>query len=430
MSEGTARPGRAAGGRRASGIEQTRGRAIAPGGALAQRAALRIMLAAAQRVRVGRLTIVLPDGSRQVFGDPASNLVAEMQIHDPAAVTGMLLGGDVGAGEAYMDGSWTSPDLPALLRLAARNREALSLSTGWWRLPLRLRRTLAHRARRNTVGGSRRNIAAHYDLGNDFYRLFLDETMTYSSAVFASPHQSLAEAQRNKYAVIAERAGLHGGQHVLEIGSGWGGFALYAAGELGCRVTTITISPAQHLLATERVQAAGLADRVSVELRDYREIRGTYDAIVSIEMLEAVGAEYYRTFFEACDRALVAGGLMSLQTIAFPDVAYKPQRRGANWIQTYIFPGGLLPSLAEIERSLHGTRLLVRRVEDIAPHYVRTLQAWRAAFLGRLDEVRAMGFDERFIRTWDFYLAISEAGFATGVSQDLQVVLEKGRGLG
>ena len=168
---------------------------------------------------------------------------------------------------------------------------------------------------------------------------------------------------------------------------------------------------------------------MSVELRDYREIAGTYDAIVSIEMLEAVGADYFSTFFEACDRALVRGGRMSLQTITFPDVAYEPQRRGANWIQTYIFPGGLLPSLAVIERSLHRTNLLVRHVDDIAPHYVRTLQAWRSTFLGRLDAVRAMGFDERFIRMWDYYLAISEAGFATGISQDLQIVLEKRRGL-
>jgi cyclopropane-fatty-acyl-phospholipid synthase len=396
---------------------------------LVERAAERIMLAAAGRIRVGRLVVVSPDGRRRTFGDPSSRNVGEMHIHDRSAILRMLVGGDTAAGEAYMDGLWSSPDLPALLRVAALNRDALALGSGWWRLPLRLQRTLAHRMRRNTLGGSRRNIEAHYDLGNDFYRLFLDETMTYSSAIFATPDQSLAEAQHTKYAVIAARAGLRGGEHVLEIGTGWGGFALYAAGELGCRVTTITISPSQHELATQRVATAGLADRVSVELRDYREIAGTYDAIISIEMLEAVGANYFATFFEACDRALVTGGRMSLQTIAFPDVAYEPQRRGANWIQTYIFPGGLLPSLAVIERSLHRTNLLVRGVDDIAPHYVRTLQAWRAAFLGRLDAVRALGFDERFIRMWDYYLAISEAGFATGITQDLQIVLEKGRGI-
>jgi cyclopropane-fatty-acyl-phospholipid synthase len=392
-------------------------------------AARRAMLGAARRIRVGCLVVVLPDGSRRVYGDPASPEVGEIRVHDTAAAVRMLLGGEIGAGEAYMDGLWSSPDLPALLRVAALNREALALPRGWWRLPLRLQKTLAHRARRNTIAGTRRNIGSHYDLGNEFYRLFLDETLTYSSAVFATPGQSLADAQHNKYRVMAERAGLRGGEHVLEIGSGWGGFALYAAGELGCRVTSITVSPAQHALATERVREAGLADRVSVELCDYREIEGTYDAIVSIEMLEAVGAEYFTTFFEACDRMLRPGGRMSLQVITFPDVSYEPQRRGANWIQTYIFPGGLLPSLAVIEGSLHGTRLLVRQVDDIAASYVLTLQAWRAAFLAHLDEVRAMGFDERFIRMWDFYLAISEAGFATGLTQDLQIVLEKGRGL-
>ncbi len=396
---------------------------------LVEAAARRVMLAAASRIRVGQLIVVFPDGTRRVFGDPNATAAGEIHVHDTAAAVRMLLGGDVGAGEAYMDGLWSSPDLPALLKVAARNREALAMPDGWWRLPLRLRRTLAHRTRRNTKSGSRRNIEAHYDLGNDFYRLFLDDTMTYSSAIFERPGEPLAEAQRRKYAVMAERAGLRGGEHVLEIGTGWGGFALYAAGRLGCRVTTLTISPAQHALATERVRAAGLADRVSVELRDYRDISGTYDAIVSIEMLEAVGAEYYPTFFEACDRALRPGGKLSLQVITFPDVSYGPQLRGANWIQTYIFPGGVLPSLAAMESSLHGTSLLVRGVDDIAASYVQTLQAWRRAFFARLDAVRALGFDDRFIRMWDYYLAISEAGFATGITQDLQLVLEKGRGL-
>ena len=297
-----------------------------------------------RRVRIGRLTIELPDGTSQVFGDPASDVSAAVRLHDPAAMLRMVLGGDTGAGEAYMDGTWSSPDLPALLKLASLNREALGLSGGWWRIPLRLQKTLRHRARRNTVHQSKRNIAAHYDLGNDFYRLFLDQTLTYSSAVFETPGQSLADAQRNKYRLLAEGAGLRGGEHVLEIGSGWGGFALYAAGELGCRVTTVTISEAQRQLATQRVREAGLSGLVEVQLRDYREIEGTYDAIVSIEMLEAVGAEFLETYFRVCDRSLKPGGRASIQTIAFPDVTYEPQRRGANWIQTYIFPGGFLPS--------------------------------------------------------------------------------------
>jgi cyclopropane-fatty-acyl-phospholipid synthase len=373
--------------------------------------------------------VVLPDGSRRVFGDPTSELRAEIRIHDPQALVRLLLGGETGGGEAYMDGLWSSPDLAALLRLAARNREALAMSAGWFRVPLQLRRTVAHRVRRNTRAGSRRNIAAHYDLGNDFYRLFLDETMTYSSAVFGSVGQSLADAQRAKYRIMAENAGLVRGQHVLEIGTGWGGFALYAAGELGCRVTTITISREQWALARERVRAAGLADLVDVQFRDYRDVEGAYDAIVSIEMLEAVGAEYFSTFFQVCDRVLRPGGRMSLQVITFPDAAYERQLEGANWIQTYIFPGGLCPSLAVIERSTRETRLLITGVTDIASSYVRTLRAWRESFLSRIGEVQAMGFDERFTRMWEYYLALSEAGFATGLVQDLQIVLEKRRGI-
>jgi cyclopropane-fatty-acyl-phospholipid synthase len=389
----------------------------------------RVGLAAASRIKVGRLTVVLPDGRRRVFGDPDSDRRGEIHIHDVEAGVRLLLHGETGAGEAYMDGLWSSPDLVALIELAALNRSALALAKGWWRVPLEVPRRLAHRARRNTDAQARRNIAAHYDLGNDFYRLFLDETMTYSSAVFESPEQSLADAQRNKYRRMAEGAGLEEGMHVLEIGTGWGGFALYAAGELGCRVTSITISQEQHDLAQERLRAAGLECLVDVQMRDYRDIAGQYDAIVSIEMLEAVGAEYYTTYFQACDRALKPGGKLSLQVITFPDAAYEAQRRGANWIQTYIFPGGLCPSLAVIERSTHGTRLLIRGVDDIASSYVRTLRLWRTRFLESVDAVRAQGFDDRFIRMWEYYLALCEAGFATGLTQDLQIVMEKGRGL-
>ncbi len=396
---------------------------------LLSRLAWRVAVAAAGRVRVGHLVVVLPDGGRRTFGDAAAEPTAEIHIHDRRALVKLLVGGETGGGEAYMDGLWSSPDLPGLLRWAALNRDSLALSMGWFRRPAQLRRTIAHRLRRNTKTQSRRNIGAHYDLGNDFYRTFLDETMTYSSAVFAAPDQSLADAQRNKYRLVAEGAGLVRGQHVLEIGTGWGGFALYAAGELGCRVTSITISQEQHDLARERVRAAGLEDLVDIQLRDYRDISGTYDAIVSIEMLEAVGAEYFATFFETCDAALVPGGRLSLQSITFPDAAYERQRRGATWIQTYIFPGGLCPSLAVIEQASRDTRLLIRSVTDIAGDYVLTLRAWRTRFMERLPAVRAMGFDDRFVRMWEYYLALSEAGFATGISQDLQIVFEKQRGV-
>jgi cyclopropane-fatty-acyl-phospholipid synthase len=389
--------------------------------------ARRITLGFGSRVRVGRLDVVLQDGTRRTFGDLTSDRTAEIRVHDSEAYVRLLLGGATGAGEAYMDGLWSSPDLTAVLELGALNRRSAATSGGWWRAPARLRRSLMHRARRNTRGGSRRNIAAHYDLGNDFYRLFLDETMTYSSAVFATPEQSLADAQRNKYRLMAERAGLTGGEDVLEIGTGWGGFALYAAGELGCRVATITVSRAQQELAEQRVRAAGLEHLVTVRLQDYRDVTGTYDAIVSIEMLEAVGPEYYATFFEACDRVLKPGGRISLQSITFPEPEYQAQLRGVNWIQQYIFPGGVLPSLAAIERAIGRTGLRISDASDIGQHYVTTLRAWRTRFLERLDDVRAMGFDERFVRMWEYYLAISEAGFSTGVTQDLQIAFQKGR---
>ena len=252
--------------------------AIAPVGGLMERLAWRTALAAAARIRTGYLTVVLPDGSREGFGDAGSQLRAEIHLHSSEALTRMLTGGETGGGEGYMDGLWSSPDLPALLRFAAVNRASLALADGWWRVPMQLQKTLAHRGRRNSKEQARRNISAHYDLGNEFYRLFLDESMTYSSAVFETPDQPLADAQRNKYRLMAEGADLRAGQHVLEIGSGWGGFALYAAGELGCRVTSITISKEQHALATERVRAAGLSDLVDIQLRDYRDIEGTYDA--------------------------------------------------------------------------------------------------------------------------------------------------------
>jgi len=387
------------------------------------------MLGAARRIRIGQLRIVLPDSRVEVVG-AAGGQTAEIRIHDEPAIRMMLLGGETGAGEAYMAGQWSSPDLAGLLKLAAVNREDLALTTGWWRLPLQLPRTLAHRARRNTVAQAGRNIRRHYDLGNDFYRLFLDTTMTYSSAVFETADQPLADAQRTKYRVMAERAGLRPGMRVLEIGSGWGGFALLAAGEFDCDVTSITISPAQQALATERIRAAGLAHRARVEIRDYREIEGRYDAIVSIEMLEAVGHDYFTTYFEACDRALLPGGRMSLQTIVFRDADYEAQRRSANWIQTYIFPGGLLPSLEVIDRATAGTHLVITDVQDVAASYARTLAAWRSTFHDRLEDVRRLGFDDRFLRMWDYYLAISEAGFATGITRCLQVILEKRRGVG
>ena len=393
-------------------------------------AAQRVLFAAASRIRVGRLTVVLPDGSSRAFGDPASETRGEIVLHDRAAMVRLLVDGETGAGEGYMAGEWSSPDLAGLLHLAALNRQELSLVGGWWRMPTQAMRIVAHRLRRNTVRQARRNIASHYDLSNDLYRLFLDESMTYSSAVFESPTQPLEEAQRHKYERIADLAGItEPGMRVLEIGAGWGSFAIFLAAERGARVTSITISEEQARLARERVAAAGVADRVSIELRDYRDVAGQFDAIVSIEMLEAVGHEYFPAFFETCDRVLRPGGRIGLQSITYPDAQYEQQRRGANWIQKYIFPGGLLPSLAVIERATHRTALLLTGVTDIGPHYAPTLRAWREKFMGKRETVRALGFDERFLRMWEYYLALCEAGFAAGIFQDLQIGFLKRSGL-
>jgi cyclopropane-fatty-acyl-phospholipid synthase len=248
--------------------------------------------------------------------------------------------------------------------------------------------------------------------------------MTYSCAVFDEPGQPLADAQRNKYRLLCQKARISAADHVLEIGSGWGGFAMFAAERYGCRVTSITISRRQHELARRRVAEAGLDHAVDIRLCDYRDVVGQFDKVVSIEMFEAVGADYFAPFFRACERALRPGGLMALQTISIPDRSFEPMRRGVNWIQKYIFPGGMLPSLAAIERALYSTRLAITGVEDIGQHYAVTLRHWRHRFLANVEEVRRLGFDDRFVRMWEYYLAASEAGFRTRNTFDLQIVLE------
>ena len=399
-------------------------------GPILSRVAWRIAMAAADRVKVGRLHVVLPDGSRRTFGEATAEPAAEIHIHDRRALTKLLVDGETGGGEAYMDGLWSSPDLAGLLRWAALNRESLALSAGWFRAPAQLRRTLAHRLRRNTKGQSRKNISAHYDLGNEFYRTFLDETMTYSSAVFASPEQSLADAQRNKYRLHGRRSG-----------PGRGPARPRDRDRLG-RIRPVRGRRARlprdvrHDLPGA-VRAGARAGR--------RGGPGRTSSTSSSRTTATSPARTTRSSRSRCSRrsgpsttrrssrsatpSLVPGGKLSIQSITFPDAAYERQLRGANWIQTYIFPGGLCPSLAVIERATRDTGLLITQVADIADSYVRTLREWRTRFMAQAGVVRSMGFDDRFIRMWEYYLALSEAGFATGVSQDLQLVLEKRRGL-
>jgi cyclopropane-fatty-acyl-phospholipid synthase len=310
-----------------------------------------------------------------------------------------------------VDGDWSTPDLVALSRLFLANEEVLAPPRLVGLLG-RMRDRLLHLLRTNTRFQARRNIHAHYDLSNEFYGLFLDPSMTYSAALFSDPAQGLEAAQRAKYARLAEWAGLRPDDHVLEIGCGWGGFAEYAAGELGCRVTGITLSEEQARYARRRLEARGLGDRVEIRIVDYRDVEGRYDAVVSIEMLEAVGHRYLDDFFAGCDRVLRPGGRVALQTITIPDRVYDRYRRGTDWIRKYIFPGGHLPSLGALQAAMaKRTGFVIDRMENVGDHYATTLRHWRRRFWTKVDAVCALGFDGRFVRLWDFYLASCEAAF-------------------
>lgn len=386
--------------------------AVSAGG-FSDRLFRRIALQRLQRLEHGRLTVVDAEGSHD-FGQPDATcpLHVTLHVYHPRAYTRLALRGSIGVGEGYMAGDWQCDDLTGLVRLFVLNQEAsLGLEQGLARLGMPLFRGL-HALRRNTRRGSTANIAAHYDLSNDFYRLFLDPSLMYSSAIFPNPSSSLEEAAIAKNERICRKLQLGPQDHLLEIGSGWGGFALHAATRYGCRVTTTTISRQQHELACERVRQAGLNERVTVLLQDYRDLQGSYDKLVSIEMIEAVGHHYLDTYFQRCSRLLKADGLMLLQCITIADQEYERARRAVDFIQHYIFPGGCLPSLTAIAASVaRMTDLRLFHLEDIGPHYASTLRHWRERFTANLERVRALGFSEAFIRLWTFYLCYCEGGF-------------------
>lgn len=335
----------------------------------------------------------------------------------------LALQGTLGAAEAYLNGWWNSEDLVGLFRLLAVNSDVMGSLDGRIARLARGVSAWVHSLRRNTVSGSRRNIAAHYDLGEDFYSLFLDETMTYSAGVFLHPNSTLTDASREKYDRICRKLQLTPGHHILEIGTGWGGFALYAAQQYGCRVTTTTISRCQCQYARHRVRQEGLEDRITVLSDDYRNLTGVYDHLVSVEMVEAVGHQYLDHFFEQCSRLLRPDGLMLLQAITIPDHRFDEYLRSVDFIQKYIFPGGCLPSIAAIATAVgRATDFRFLHMEDFGYHYAETLTRWRQRFWLNIDKVRALGFDERFIRMWHYYLCYSEAAFLEnqiGVAQIL-----------
>ncbi|MHB8235710.1 MAG: class I SAM-dependent methyltransferase, partial [Solirubrobacteraceae bacterium] len=354
-----------------------------------------------------------------------SPLSAVLRVRSPRFYR-QLLRGSVGLGESYVDGLWDCDDLVALTRIAARNVGTLD----------RLRRTFAPAlipvqrwARwlaRNTPGRARERISAHYDLGNELFSQFLDPTMMYSCAVFESPEATLEQASLAKLQRVCERLKLSPSDHVLEIGTGWGGFAIYAAQHYGCRVTTTTISAEQHAYASERVRNAGLQDRVTVLSHDYRDLQGSYDKLVSIEMIEAVGWQYFPTFFRRCSELVKDDGAMLLQAIVIEDDAYEVEKAGKSFMNTHVFPGGCLPSMEIIARSVaRVTDFRQAHVDDITAHYALTLEHWRARFLAATERLAALGYDERFRRLWELYLSYCEGGFRERRIQDVQLLLAK-----
>lgn len=364
------------------------------------------------RIAIGRLTVITPDGERLRSGQAAPGPQATMVLKSWKAMRRLLRDGDIGLAEAYRDGDVETPDLTALIELAARNDATLRrMVSGAW--PARLLNRLRHVLNANSRAGSRRNIMAHYDLGNAFYGHWLDASMMYSSALYESPAETLETAQQRKLDRVVAMLALEGGEDVLEIGCGWGALAERLARE-GCRVTAITLSPAQLAAAQQRVAEAGLAERVALELRDYREISGRFDRIVSIEMIEAVGRAYWPSYFTTLSRSLRPGGHAVLQAITIDDDLFESYQAGTDFIQRYIFPGGCLPSAAALKREADRAGLVLAERLDFGGSYALTLREWRRRFLERWSEIAPLGFEEDFRRLWEFYLCYCEAGFRAG----------------
>lgn len=378
----------------------------------------RLVLDALGRMTVGCLRLRLPGGEVRTIGTPGAETSATLRVLDPAFFQKCVLFGDVGFGESYVAGDWETDSIERVLAWAILNVENSPAMSGSKTRKVALNllqyyNRALHLLRPNSIATARRNIAEHYDLGNDFYRLWLDPTMTYSSALFTASGQSLEAAQTAKYAALCRQLQLQPSDHVLEIGSGWGGFASHAARHYGCRVTTVTISEEQFKYARERLAREGLAERVEIRLTDYRAITGSFDKVVSIEMMEALGDRYLETYFAKIHEVLKPGGLVALQYITVPDSRHPELKRGIDWIQKHIFPGSLLLSVGRVNTALNRTGdLFLHHLEDLGASYAQTLHAWWETFNARTAEVRALGFDARFIRKWNYYLQYCEAAFA------------------
>ncbi|MDA8694132.1 cyclopropane-fatty-acyl-phospholipid synthase family protein [Pseudomonadales bacterium] len=388
------------------------------------RAAIRKNLASMRR---GQL-VLEENGEKTVYGDLSEDvsLVAELTIIDDAMYSAVAFNGVVGAGESYMEGYWTSPDLVKVIRFFVINMQSLDALDNQRSWLSRIGMRVLDRVNRNTILRAQKNISAHYDLGNDFFSLFLDQSMMYSSAVFNDDSASLYDASTAKLETICQQLKLNANDHLLEIGTGWGSMAIYAAQNFGCRVTTTTISKEQYEYALERVTALGLNDKVTVLMEDYRKLTGRYDKLVSIEMIEAVGRQYFSEYFGRCADLLKPNGLMLIQAITIADQRYEQATRAVDFIQRYIFPGGCLPSVNIIGHHVASdTDMMIVSLKDIGRDYALTLERWREQFMDKLETVRSQGFDERFIRMWEYYLCYCEGGFRERAISTVQVVMAK-----
>ena len=371
--------------------------------------------------------IIVAEGDKQTpYGRCTEDFpeAVMLRVQGPRFFSDIAFGGAVGAGESYINGLWATDDLTSLLRILLRNRAVLEKMDKGLAIISRPLKKLIHALNRNTRKGSRKNIAAHYDLGNDFYQLWLDPTMMYSSAYFDTPDTSLDAAAVAKLDLICRKLDLSAGDSVMEIGTGWGGFAMHAAAHYGCHVTTTTISRQQHDYAKQAIVDAGLDDRITLLFKDYRDLEGRFDKLVSIEMIEAVGHEYHDTFFSKCCELLKPDGQMLLQAITIADQRYESYKKGVDFIKRYIFPGGCLTSVTDMSRSLtENTDMRVIHLEDIGPHYATTLRHWHDRFQARLDQVRELGYSDAFIRLWQFYLAYCESAFTERATGNVQMLM-------
>ncbi len=378
----------------------------------------------AKQLNTGRLDVVLPDGRRFRANGQAPGPVAEVQVHNPEIFARLVREGDLGFSEAYLEGWWSSPDLQAFMDLLNQDNDAIYNGfpgMGLVRAFERLRFWLQANSRKQAP----KNISYHYDLGNEFYGLWLDKTMTYSSAYFQTGQESLEKAQEQKYAALIDEMGAAPGDHVLEIGCGWGGFAEYAAAERGLNVTGLTISREQRDFAVERIARAGLSDRVQIKLQDYRDEKGTYDGIASIEMFEAVGEKYWPVYFDQVKSCLKPGRNATLQIITVKDERWEAYRKGVDFIQKFIFPGGLLPAPRVLRAEVEKSGLEVARSFEFADSYSQTLRRWHDTFNARWDEISALGFDERFRRMWNLYLTSCASGFQSRNCDVTQITVRR-----